>query len=147
MLERVKAAKRKAKQAKSRLGAHFWMELRSLYTVVDSSLGALQVIDKDELVPEELVKALEHASTANVGSRILGAEWFCICGSLCSHLICHVVLLCVGICCSCTWLASGGSHAFLCSCCYHMGLLFLHMACIWQFPCPCSCHFRFFFAF
>lgn len=67
MLERVKAAKKASKSA--RLGTHFWMELRSMYTITDMSLGALQVKDKDELVPPELIKALEQASTANVGTR------------------------------------------------------------------------------
>lgn len=70
MLERVKAAKKDAKC--NRLGAHFWMEMRNMYTITDLSLGALGVKDKDELVPPELIKALEQASTANVGARTQG---------------------------------------------------------------------------
>jgi hypothetical protein len=70
MLDRVKAAKKAAKNA--RLGTHFWMHIRGLYTISDSNMGALQVNDKDELVPVDLIKALEHASTANVGTRTSG---------------------------------------------------------------------------
>jgi hypothetical protein len=69
MIERVKEAKKAAKTDNSRLGAHFWMQLRSLYTISDSGAGSLQVLDKDELVPPELIKALEQAGTANVGAR------------------------------------------------------------------------------
>ena len=70
MIERIKAAKKSGDHQK--LGSHFWMQLRSLYTINDTSMGALQVKDMQELVPPELLKALESAGTANVGARSPG---------------------------------------------------------------------------
>ena len=68
MIERVKAANAACSDG-TRLGAHFWMQLRSQYTINDSGMGALQVKCLDELVPPTLRKALEAAGTANVGAR------------------------------------------------------------------------------
>jgi len=67
MIERVIAAKKAA--VHNRLGAHFWMQLRSTYTITDSNLGALAAKSNGQLVPPELIKALGSASTANVGAR------------------------------------------------------------------------------
>ena len=70
MIERIKAAKKPGDNQK--LGSHFWMQLRSLYTTNDTSIGALRVKDMQELVPLELLMALESAGTANVGARSPG---------------------------------------------------------------------------
>ena len=71
MVERVKAANAACVDG-SRLGTHFWMQLRSTYTINDSGSGALQVKCLDELVSPALLKALEAAGTANVGARSRG---------------------------------------------------------------------------
>ena len=77
LLERVKADKRKAKLENRNLGPVYWRQLRETYAIADT-IGDLQVLDANQAIDEQLMKALEQCRNPNSAKRSLTMlqSWF-----------------------------------------------------------------------